>query len=217
MCWLGYLHYASAEVKETLFEYVGKNSNHLSMLPERIKLESGASPGYEVYYSDYSFTISGYEDVTIKNSDYTSFYFIGINKFLSCTDTDYLKDVFITSDPRLTSLIEKAVGKKINGQCDFLEASFYCTPEDLSLFDVNKNKVVVALLIAKEINACDNCYQFDNGVIKGFICITDLRGIVYFSNCKVTGSYYQIIFAGFSTDEIKEMVGTITFDGGGAK
>lgn len=220
MCWLGYLHYASAEVKETLYEYVGKNSNHLSLLPERIELESGARPGYEVHYSDYSFTISGYEPVTIKNNDHASYYFIGMNKFLLCTDTDYLKDAFITSEPRLVSLIEKAVGKKIDGQCDFLEASFYCTTEDFSMFDVNKNKVVVALLAAKEINGCDNCYQFDNGVIKGFICVTDTdpyRIIAYFSDCKVLGSYYQLIFVGFSTEEVKEMLGTLTFDGSDIK
>jgi hypothetical protein len=215
MCWLGYMLFPSAELKENFYEFVGKNSeNRLSLLPERIELGTNLKPGYKVHFLDYSLTISGYKDVTIKNNDYTSFYFIGTDKFISFTDTDYLKDVLIINDPTLSSFIEKAVGKKIDNQYDFLEASFYCTPEDFSMFDVNKNKGVVVLLVAKEINTCDICYQFDNGVVKGFVCIMPPHGIlVYFSNCKDPYSYYQLIYVGFSMEEVKEMLGTITFDG----
>lgn len=207
-----FLYRAAAAEKDAFYkEYVTSNEvvERLSRLPEQIELESGSKPGYTVHFQDYSLTLPGYDDADIKNmnnSDYGSTYIIDNEKCLIL-----MKCYGAILSSSILPQIEKAAGRKIDNVYEYWKASFYCTPDDFSMFDAEKNEGVYTLLVDK-IYGCD-LYQFDNGVIKGFI---GSPAYVMFSNCDVPDSRYQFIFSDFSMEEVKEMLSTITFDGGNA-
>jgi hypothetical protein len=217
-----FLCYAAAAVKDSLINYYisDENIEQLSRMPEHIELGSDPEPGYTIHYQDYFLTLTGYDKAVINNDltdNFRTIYIIDDDKAVLFQDMGSFKNDYIFNGPTTSSLIEKAAGKKINSEYDYLEATFFCTPEDYSLFDEDKNKGVCSLLIDKSSRIGDNCYQFDNGTVRGFInIITPKNAYVLFSNCDAPDSLYQIIFSNFSTDEVKEMLGTITFDGGGS-
>ncbi len=162
------------------------------------------------------------------NSDTGSIYSVNKEKMIYFKEwvTMLIGSNIFRDDPELLAEIEKVTGRDIDTFYDYWEASFFCTPDDYTMFDAEKNKIVSMLLEYKNKNMGDTCYRFDNEIIKGFICARIPAGDpddsfinVFFSNCDVPdttdipNSFYIITFTSFSIDEVKEMLGTIEFDG----
>lgn len=216
--YFAFMHYTATTVKNKFYRYFiadNEDIERLSRLPQQIEIQNDSKPGYTVHFQDFSLTLSGYDKVVIDDNfddDSISLYHIDDDKFIMFRDTAPAKNDFIFNDATLSSCIEKTAGKKINSEYGYMEASFYSTPEDFSLFDASKNKGVVLLLGTKESNTDDTCYQFDNGTVRGFIIITTPQNImVLFFNCNIPGSYYVAFFTKLSIEEVKEILSTITF------
>ncbi len=211
-----FMYFTAAAVKEAFYGPISKDSvKRLGLLPEHIELGIDPRAGYTVHFQDYSLKISGYNDVVI-DEVFNNEYHIGSDKTISFRNMDDLRSDSLFDYPYISSYIEKATGRKIDTAYDFLDASFKCTPNDFSLLDAEKNKGVSLLLETKRDNMGYGCYQFNNGVVKGYISmiLPQIFAIsVLFSNCDEPDSCYEILFVRFSTDEVKEMLGTITFDG----
>lgn len=221
-----FLYRAAAAEKDTFYKkYITSNEvvERLNRLPELIELESDSKPGYTIHFQDYSLTLPGYDNVIIDkdlNDDFILSYHIGDDMIVSFEDMSKFKSNDLFNFPALSYRINKAAGRAISNEYDFWEFSFYCTPDDFTLLDKDKNRGVSMLLERKHGDMFDNCYQFDNGTIKGFVRIMTSGGTlesVIFSNCEVPDSFYQIRLCNFSIEEVKEMLGTITFDGSNTK
>lgn len=223
MGYYSYSFFASLAIKEDFYRFT-KNSqdidavDSLNRLPQQMELVSNNKPGYTVHFQDFSITLSENNDVTIDkdlNNSHITAYHIGSNKYLSFQDMSKLRSTDVFDNPVLLSQIEKAAGKQIRSEYELAKASFFCTPKDFSFLDLNKNKGVNYLLHKKLATSLRyDCYQFNNGVIKGFLFVWLTGDIitVSFTNCAASDTYHEANLRGFSRAETEEILSTITFD-----
>lgn len=219
-CFAHILFVASTE-KTYFYQYEIQMSEqdaaqYLNAMPIPLELGSNTNSGTTARFHNFSVTVPSQYFITVDeslNTDYITAYKVGDNQRLSFEDMSWMSKTDASQYPQ----VQAAMGRPVQNEYDYWEAALQCTPNEFTALDIEKNLVVGNLLLRKSAHV----YGFNNGKVKGFLGLfmpagktASPSGLMFamLTDCAAPNSFYKITFINFSMEEIKDMLGSITFD-----